>query len=158
MLLMSVGGALITLFLPHAGSALAGTLASYLTLTSWMTVRQKHAVGYSDLFALLIALCVVATGVDMGLTGTGPGALSAFALAGIAVIAAAGDLRLLIRGSIHGKPRLTRHLWRLGAALLIATGSFATISGSAVVVALEMAMLTSLIFWIIHLQACVSTR
>jgi hypothetical protein len=156
MLLMSVGGAVLTLFLPQTGCVLAGTLAVYLTLTSWMAVRRKYSVGYGDLFALLVALCVVASGVEVGLTGSGTNAVSAFVLAGIATVAAAGDLRLLIQGGIRPRSRLLRHLWRLGAALLIATGSFATINGSAFV--FLMALLTSLIFWIIHLQASLSTR
>ena len=34
-----------------------------------------------------------------------------------------GDARLLWRGRIDGSPRLTRHLWRMGYALWIASTS-----------------------------------
>jgi len=158
MLLMSVGGAVLTVFLPRTGSALTGTFAVYLTLTSWMTVRRRRGVGYSEFFALLVALCIVASGVGIGLTATGTNALSAFAFAGIAAVAAAGDLKLLIQGGIRGRARLARHLWRLGTALLIATATFATVGGSFLLFMLELAVLMSLILWIIHLQVSISTR
>jgi hypothetical protein len=158
MLLISVGGASLTLFLPQNGSGLAGALAVYLTLTSWMTIRRKSSVDYFDLLALLTALCIVASAVDVGLTASATNALWAFVLAGIAAVAAGGDLKLLIQGNIRGKSRLARHLWRLGAALLIATGSVATVGGSTLLFVVELCVLVSLIFWIIHLQVSYSTR
>lgn len=41
----------------------------------------------------------------------------------IAVLAAIGDARIRFRGPPRGVPRLRRHLWRMGLALLIATSS-----------------------------------
>jgi hypothetical protein len=46
-----------------------------------------------------------------------------FFMGSIAMLAAAGDLRLLLRGGIAGS-RLVRHLWRMCFAWFIATGSF----------------------------------
>jgi hypothetical protein len=37
---------------------------------------------------------------------------------------AAGDIRMLTRGGIAGRERITRHLWRMSFGLYIATGSF----------------------------------
>ena len=129
MLLLSLAGALLTMFLPQSGAALAGTFTLYLTLTAWATARRQRAVGYLEFFTLLVALCVVAGGVDVGLTSTGGTALSAFVLAAIAAVAAGGDLRLLIRSQLAGRQRIIRYFWRLGTALLIGTGSIATASG-----------------------------
>jgi hypothetical protein len=158
MLTMSLLGAVLTLFLQQTGGALAGAFATYLILTSWMTVRPRHQVGYFEFFALLVALCLVAGGVDVGLTATGIDATCGFLLAGAAAIAASGDLILLIRRVSRGRQRIARHLWRLGTAVLIATGSFATAGGSLVHFLVELSVLMSLILWIIHLQISSSAR
>jgi hypothetical protein len=42
----------------------------------------------------------------------------------IIFLSASGDIRMLIRGGIAGSQRLVRHVWRMGFALFIATGSF----------------------------------
>ena len=42
----------------------------------------------------------------------------------VCLLAAAGDIRLLVRGGALGVKRITRHLWRLCFGLFIATGSF----------------------------------
>ena len=44
--------------------------------------------------------------------------------ASIPLLAAIGDLRMLLRGGISGTSRITRHLWRMCYGLFIATGSF----------------------------------
>jgi hypothetical protein len=129
-LLLSLAGGLLTLCLPQSGAALAGTFALYLTLTAWATSRPGRDVGYLEFFTLLVALCVVASGVDVGLTSTGAAAGVAFVLAAIAALAAGGDLRLLIHNRLQGRQRVVRYLWRLATALLIGSGSIATVSGS----------------------------
>lgn len=45
-------------------------------------------------------------------------------LGSIVLLCAVFDARLLWRGHIEGAPRLIRHLWRMGAAMFVATGSF----------------------------------
>ena len=45
-------------------------------------------------------------------------------LGSVALIAAAGDIRMLVRGGISGTPRIARHLWRMCFGLFIASGSF----------------------------------
>ena len=47
-----------------------------------------------------------------------------FFLAGVWILAAAGDVRVLRSGMPRGAARLTRHLWRMCFALFIAAGSF----------------------------------
>ena len=47
-----------------------------------------------------------------------------FFLGSVAVLATAGDVRMLVRGGISGKQRIARHLWRMCFGLFIAAGSF----------------------------------
>ena len=47
-----------------------------------------------------------------------------FFLGAVSLLAAAGDIRMLVRGGISGTQRLVRHLWRMCFGLFIATGSF----------------------------------
>jgi hypothetical protein len=45
-------------------------------------------------------------------------------MASITLLAAAGDLRMLVRGGLFGAKRIARHLWRMCFGLFIASGSF----------------------------------
>lgn len=47
-----------------------------------------------------------------------------FFIGSVALLAGAGDARLLLNGGIRGAQRLARHLWRMCFGLFIATGSF----------------------------------
>jgi hypothetical protein len=47
-----------------------------------------------------------------------------FFLGSVAVLAAAGDIRMLARGGVFGPKRVVRHLWRMCFSFFIATGSF----------------------------------
>src|SRR5256886_12841210 len=40
------------------------------------------------------------------------------------LVAAAGDVRMLVRGGVLGAKRIARHLWRMCFGLFIAAGSF----------------------------------
>src|SRR5258708_2995774 len=42
----------------------------------------------------------------------------------VALLAAAGDVRMLVRGGVLGAKRIARHLWRMCFGLFIAAGSF----------------------------------
>src|SRR5207248_5272361 len=47
-----------------------------------------------------------------------------FFIAGVMILAASGDVRIMRSGVPRGGPRLARHLWRMCFALFIAAGSF----------------------------------
>jgi len=109
-----------------------GVLTFYLAITSWMTVRRREGKpGIFDWIALLAALTVGAVIMTYGFQAAqSPRGLKAgvpsgmyFFLGSIALLAAAGDVRMLIRGGISGTQRLVRHLWRMCFALFIASGS-----------------------------------
>jgi hypothetical protein len=54
-------------------------------------------------------------GVPVGMT---------FFTGSVMLLAAAGDIRMLMRGGILGAKRIARHLWRMCFGLFIAAGSF----------------------------------
>jgi hypothetical protein len=169
-LTMSTIGACVAPFLPDRISSVAGVLTFYLVITSWMTVRRKEGhAGNFEIGALLLALGIVANGLVFGLRGasTPTGTLdrepfqAAIAFAAVAALAAAGDLRLILRGGISGAQRIARHLWRMCIALFIAAGSFflgqpkvfpASVRGSFILFLPEIAVLGLLIYWLVRVR------
>jgi len=68
---------------------------------------------------------------------------------------------MLARGSISGRPRITRHLWRMCFGLFIATGSFflgqqqvfpAYLRGSVVLTVLAVLPFPVMIYWLIRVR------
>jgi uncharacterized membrane protein len=109
----------------------AGLLTIYLVLTALNTVARPRA----GRRWFEIALMLVALGVSVSMFSIGAGAIAkggrggwmavpAFIFTTIGALGAAGDLRLLRSGPLTGGPRLARHLWRMSAALAIASLSF----------------------------------
>ena len=111
---------------------IVGILTCYLVATGLLAVRRR----VDDARHLLVALMVVATvagsaALVLGLVAAASpdgrldhfpaGMILMFAFLGLA--AALGDARMLRRGSLEGTQRLTRHLWRMGLALFLATMS-----------------------------------
>jgi hypothetical protein len=47
-----------------------------------------------------------------------------FFMGSVMLLAAAGDVRMLLRGGLFGAKRIARHLWRMCFGLFIASGSF----------------------------------
>jgi len=47
-----------------------------------------------------------------------------FFMGSVMLLAAAGDVRMLVRGGVLGAKRIARHLWRMCFGLFIAAGSF----------------------------------
>ncbi|MCA1576920.1 MAG: hypothetical protein LC794_06095 [Acidobacteria bacterium] len=116
----------------YLGNVVGGLLACYLVATAWLTARRRE--GETSIFdwgAFLFALGVgVLIMVQVGRLVTGavapkPGVPVGmiFFLGFVALLAAAGDLRMLVRG-VSGTQRIARHLWRMCFSFFIATGSF----------------------------------
>jgi hypothetical protein len=110
-----------------------GVLAFYLVTTAWATGRRRD--GETSIFdwgALLVALAVGAIiltyGFKVANSPTRPKdgipAGMYFFLGSVALLSAAGDVRMLVRGGVFGVHRIARHLWRMCFSLFIATGSF----------------------------------
>ena len=137
---------------------------------AWVTIRRKDGtIGHFERGALLFALAIVAAGLAFGVraasspTGSldGEPFQAAFVFAAVAALAAAGDLRLILRGGIFGAQRITRHLWRMCVALFIAAASLflgqpnvfpESVRGSFILFVPEIAILGLLIFWLIRVR------
>jgi hypothetical protein len=110
-----------------------GILTVYLVGTAWLTARRKDGVTSRwDWVWLLIPL---ANGILLWMTGvkvlrSGHSSLGGvpvgmmFFLGSVCLLAAAGDVRMLVRGGVFGAKRIARHLWRMCFGLFIAAGSF----------------------------------
>jgi uncharacterized membrane protein len=110
-----------------------GILTVYLIGTAWLTVRRRAGeTSWFDWIALLIPLVIGILGWKNGLDAlhspTGekydvPAGMHLF-MGTICLVAAAGDVRMLVRGGVFGTKRIARHLWRMCFGLFIAAGSF----------------------------------
>jgi hypothetical protein len=110
-----------------------GILTFYLIGTAWLTARRKDwETSRLDWVALLIPL---ANGILSWMTGvkvlrSGHSSLDGVPvgmilfMGSVCLLAAAGDVRMLVRGGVAGVKRISRHLWRMCFGLFIAAGSF----------------------------------
>ena len=132
MLCMSAAGVTLALMKSQMSNVFGGSLTFYLVATAWATAKRREGVtGIFDWMALLVALTVGVVIATFGVealhnpSGSKDGvpAPMYFVLASVATLAAAGDIRMLVRGGVFGTQRISRHLWRMCFALFIATGS-----------------------------------
>jgi hypothetical protein len=176
MLTMSGVGAAVAPFLPtdQAPNTFAGVFLFYLTATGWAAAKRAPGeTGRFELAAFFIAAGAVVGGlawvwIDAHTVhpahGFGEGAVTAFAA--MIGLAAALDLRVILRGGISGAPRLTRHLWRMSAALMFAAGSFAGqpkavpefLRGSPILLLPMLAVFVALIYWLVRVRSAKAFR
>ena len=132
MLIMSALGAYLAFVKPDMGTSLMGAFTFYLVASAWLTViRRENEAGYWEIVAMLVALSLAGSALIFGLeasnaaTGRKDGYPSTFyyIVGGIAACLAVLDFRVTCRRGIGGAQRLIRHLWRMGFALFIASGS-----------------------------------
>jgi hypothetical protein len=170
MLVMSGIGACVAPFLPDRGSAVVGAFTFYLTASAWMTVKRKAgSVGAFEKVTLVAVVACAAVAFTLGLEAVnspthevdGNSANTLFVFGSVMALAAILDVRVILRGGICGIPRIARHIWRMCVALLIATVSFflgqqkvmpAFLQGSPLLVALAIAPLPFMIFWLIRVR------
>jgi hypothetical protein len=133
MMTMSSSAVYLALTKHQMGNVLGGTFAFYLVTTAWLTARRGD--GETSLFdwgALLIPLLV---GIGLWISGlqvvygharstNGIPVGMHFFMGSVMLLAAAGDIRMLVRGGVFGAKRIVRHLWRMCFGLFVATGSF----------------------------------
>ena len=110
-----------------------GILTVYLIGTAWLTARRRD--GGTSRFDWVALLFPLALGILLWMNGikvlrsgaSSQGGVPAgmmFFMGSICLLAAAGDVRMLVRGGVLGAKRIARHLWRMCFGLFIAAGSF----------------------------------
>ena len=132
MLILGVSATLLAYLKQDWANILGGPTTIYFVATAWMTLRRKEGeTGRFEIVAFLVALAgfsvnlaavfqaenremLVEAGLPTGLP---------YIFAALWAVAAAGDLRLILRGGISGAKRIARHLWRMCFAVFVATGS-----------------------------------
>ena len=132
MMFMSSSATVLGIAKGQTFNVMQGVLTFYLVVTAVLTVRdQTRQVRLIGIGAMLLAFFTGVYDIFLGfeastntsgmVDGISPAGI--FPFAALAILAAAGDLRMLISGK-KGAPRLVRHLWRMCVALFIAAGSF----------------------------------
>jgi uncharacterized membrane protein len=133
MLTMAAGATDLAILKHEPGNIVGGIFTFYLTLTAWWTARHTDwATSKLGWVVLVIPLAVGALNWFSGIekiSSSGPPkdgvpAGMNFFLGSVMLLAAAGDVRMLLRGGVAGTARIARHLWRMCFGLFIATGSF----------------------------------
>ncbi|MEO8136417.1 MAG: hypothetical protein ABI831_20880 [Betaproteobacteria bacterium] len=132
MLIMSAIGAAVSPFLHKPFDSIMGVFTFYLVVTAWVTVRRKAgSVGRVETVAFLVALSAAAATLAFGVQAAnspkgllgGYPATAYYVLAAIVALAAASDLRMMLRCGVSGARRIARHLGRMCVALFVAAGS-----------------------------------
>ena len=146
----------------------AGILTFYLILTAWLTARRRD--GETSKYDWAAVVIPVALGVLTWVNGIRvlrSGATSEngvpvgmnFFMGAVILLAAVGDVRMLVRGGVYGAKRVVRHLWRMCFGLFIATGSFFLgqqqvfpkwLRGSPALFVPALLPLVLLIFWVLR--------
>jgi len=147
----------------------AGSLAFYLVLSGYVTVKRKEGtIGLFERVSFLIPLGIgalflywgaLARSRPHGFDGYAP--IFFFVFGGIAFLLAALDLRVLMKGGLSGVPRIARHLWRMCFAFFFAAGSFflgqqkvmpVWMHGSKALLLLGTAPLGFMLFWLVRVR------
>jgi len=133
MLTMAATAVYLAVIKHQTGNVLGGVFTFYLVATAWVTARRNDGeTSIFDWFALIFPL---AAGIALWISGAravrhqmwsenGVPVGMNFFMGSVLLLAAAGDVRMLVRGGLFGAQRITRHLWRMCFGLFIATGSF----------------------------------
>jgi uncharacterized membrane protein len=133
MIVMTLTGALIAALKPERATATIGLLTFYLVATAWWTAKRRDGkAGRFEAAALLFALGCAGALLSFGLIAMNrPGGRidllpyqPMFLFGAVAAVAGLLDLSFIIRRQLSGAQRIARHLWRMCAAMLIATTSF----------------------------------
>ncbi|MEK6246356.1 MAG: hypothetical protein AABM33_17880, partial [Pseudomonadota bacterium] len=134
MLIATAAGGFVAAFLrPNNGNVMGSTLTFYLVATAWVAAKRRDGrAGIFDVGALVFALAIAAVGATWGFqtansqSGLKHGYPAAFyfVFGSIALLFAASDVRMIVRGGVSGAKRIARHLLRMSMGLLFATLSF----------------------------------
>lgn len=165
MLTLASSGLCLAILKSQRGNIIGSIVTFYMITTAWLAGRRRN-IGRPDWAALLVGLGGAAAVITLGvLTLHHPDknapAGMCFFFGVVLLLAAAGDIRMLARGGIAGRQRITRHLWRMCFGLFIATGSFflgqqqvfpAFLRGSIFLTVLALLPFPIMIYWLIRVR------
>ncbi len=132
MLIMATDGAYLALRKSQVSNVFGGLLTAYMVSTAWMAARRSDGkarpydwVGLAWITSLTAVLFTFAVQAAKSVDGTKYDLAAGFYvfLGCIAALAATGDMRMLLRGSMSYTQRISRHLWRMCFGLFVAAGS-----------------------------------
>ena len=144
----------------------AGAFTLYLLATAWVAVRRRPGqVGRFEIVATAIPLGIIVMAACLAAHYVGRPTPEDFAtvyvFAGLSALAATCDIVTIRRRGLVGPARIARHLWRMCAALIVATGSFflgqqkflpEPIRGTFIPMLPVFAVLALLIFWMVRVR------
>jgi uncharacterized membrane protein len=147
------------------GNIIASIITFYMISTAWLAGRRR-GVGRLDLAALMVGIGGAAAILTLGVhtlhhPDKNTPAPMCFFLGAMLLLAAAGDVRMLVAGGISGRPRVMRHLWRMCLGLFFATLSFflgqqqvfpAFLRGSILLMVLAFLPLPVMIYWLVRVR------
>src|SRR5215510_8310724 len=133
MLIMAAGAVYLAILRHQSNNVGGGIFTFYLILTAWLTARRTD--GETSKFEWAAVLIPLTLGVFTWISGLekvrspdppkdGVPTGMHFFMGSVMLLAAAGDVRMLLRGGVLATKRIARHLWRMCFALFIAAGSF----------------------------------
>ena len=133
MLIMAAGAVYLAILRHQSNNVGGGIFTFYLILTAWLTARRTD--GETSKFEWAAVLIPLTLGVFTWISGLekvrspdppkdGVPTGMHFFMGSVMLLAAAGDVRMLLRGGVFATKRMARHLWRMCFALFIAAGSF----------------------------------
>ncbi len=170
MLGLGASGAYMGFMKSQVTNVMGGIITLYLVATSWVTARRREGEpGIFDWAGLLVILALGATEVTFGVQATqSPTGMKLgfppwpyFLFGSVALLAAVGDVRMLVRHGISGTQRLVRHLWRMCFAFFIASASIflarphlfpALLRKTYIIFLLGIMPLILMIFWLVRVR------
>lgn len=153
----------------EVGNFVGGILTIYLVTTAWLTARRRDGeTGVFDWAVIIVPLGVGISTLTLGIQKlNNPAAFHDgvpvgmnFFMGTVVLLAAAGDVRMLVRG-ISGTQRIARHLWRMCFGLFFASGSIfiarphlfpAWLSTTHILLLLGVLPLILMIFWLVRVR------
>ncbi len=170
MLGMSASATLMAALAPYGDTinVLMGLFTLYLVATSWWTARRRNEEPRVWDWLALAAALALSAGLARGgleaatsITGTkeGHGPALWFFWSSVALLAASLDLRTIATMPLTRPARLTRHLWRMCAALFIAVTSLflgqpqvfpENVRGTPLLFLPSLAVALALLYWLVR--------
>lgn len=132
MIMIGTAGSILAYMVNRPETLIIGIIMIYLVGSATAAIKRKeNNTGLFEISALLLAISVAivsgyigyTVSYDNGHSTAKVPAVFYFLLSGFLSFCSALDLRVIIRGGVSGAQRISRHVWRICLAFLIAVTS-----------------------------------